>query len=462
MERMRRDKRLFQAVVLAVFLLNGLPGQGNPVKAASQNSRVGVSSGLSYGHLFMGKAGIGEIKKHIKGNAQLLEELGVGLNRLHNWHTFKWDSIERRKGQFDWDLSDHVVRTGQEHHLDYIGTIYLVSLWGTSRPYVPRDWKDYRDFVTKIVERYDGDGVDDMSGLTRPIKYWEIENEPAAPFAGMQVGMSPETYMDILTHGYGAIKEADPEAKVLLAGQDLPAYFERLMDLGAGNYFDIMNYHFYSYDPEDRDIEEAARRFEQIMQKKAPQKPVWLTETAACSRIRKGLAVKDLIQSQARAAVKIPVVSFASGVDKVFWHTLRDGPDIFSDGPALPEGVVLGGGEAYYSLVQFEGYGGKRKPAFYTYRLLGEKIGSFRSVKTLGQGIYQFRFEDKKPVHVLWSNGAKTVDLSQHVGSPGLTLTHIIEEEGETAPKTETVPANEVPVTESPVFVEEVEGRVTK
>jgi hypothetical protein len=166
--------------------------------------------------------------------------------------------------------------------------------------------------------------------------------------------------------------------------------------------------------------------------------------------------VQNHSQSQARAAVKIPVLAFASGVEKVFWHTLRDGPDIFSGELAPPEGVVLGGGEAYYSLVEFEGYGGRKKPSFYTYRLLGEMIGDFESVKTLGPGVYRFSFKEKRPVYVVWSNTDKTVDLRVYTSFPRMKLTRIIEEEGQTDPKTDIVAANAVPVGKSPVFVEEV------
>jgi hypothetical protein len=39
----------------------------------------------------------------------------------------------------------------------------------------PSGW---RDFWNRVVERYDGDNVNDMPGLTNPIKYWHICLEP--------------------------------------------------------------------------------------------------------------------------------------------------------------------------------------------------------------------------------------------------------------------------------------------
>ena len=37
---------------------------------------------------------------------------------------------------------------------------------------------DYKNFLIKLVDRYDGDGLNDMPGLTKPIKYWDVMNEP--------------------------------------------------------------------------------------------------------------------------------------------------------------------------------------------------------------------------------------------------------------------------------------------
>ena len=57
--------------------------------------------------------------------------------------------------------------------------------------------------------RYDGDGIDDMPGLREPIKYWQVDNEPPH---GLR------DYAGFLKITYRAIKEADPEAKVIIGG----------------------------------------------------------------------------------------------------------------------------------------------------------------------------------------------------------------------------------------------------
>ena len=47
--------------------------------------------------------------------------------------------------------------------------------------------------VRKFVDRYDDDGKNDMPGLQRPIRYWQIENEVLWQWQG-----TPQQYLDML------------------------------------------------------------------------------------------------------------------------------------------------------------------------------------------------------------------------------------------------------------------------
>lgn len=132
------------------------------------------------------------------------------------------------------------------------------------------DEKKYVQFVRDLVERYDGDGVNDMPGLKNPIKYWQIDNELPGPAPSeTSPAFSPEVdsestagwfsaslnnYTHILEITVKAIKAQDPEAKIALAGMaDVGPATERLFRgyyLGAlqrleGKHIDIFDYHFY-------------------------------------------------------------------------------------------------------------------------------------------------------------------------------------------------------------------------
>jgi hypothetical protein len=98
------------------------------------------------------------------------------------------------------------------------------------------------------------------------------------------------------------------------------------------------------------------------------------------------------------------------------------------------------------------------KPAFYTYKLMTEKLSDFTRLKKLNDYTYEFSFKNKGPVFVLWSDsGTKTVDLSSHISAPNVTLTHIITKlNSDKKPvylPIQIVSTAAVPVTDLPVFI---------
>ena len=150
---------------------------------------------------------------------------------------FIWGLVEPERGEYIWRRTDGYVHNHQDYNFAVIAVIWPLAEWdqanwgpaGTS-PIVfedemgrsrrkPYDMDAYRRFVSAVVERYDGDGIDDMPGLKYPIKYWEASNEPS-----LQTGFwtffngSSEDYLEVLKATYQAVKEADPEAKVLAGG----------------------------------------------------------------------------------------------------------------------------------------------------------------------------------------------------------------------------------------------------
>ena len=57
----------------------------------------------------------------------------------------------------------------------------------------------YETWIGSVVERYDGDGVDDMPGLLLPVRYYEIGTE----FSSYEPG-PVEDYIEMLSHAYTA------------------------------------------------------------------------------------------------------------------------------------------------------------------------------------------------------------------------------------------------------------------
>ena len=139
-----------------------------------------------------------------------------------------WDRLEPQRGQYTWDALDEVVREYQEAGFPRIHLVLSAeSRWASHSIWLdhfPRDEyvDDYVAFVTRVVERYDGDGgPEDFEHLRYPIHHYGIERELSPFWKG-----STEDYVRLLRLAYDAIHEADPEAEVLPAGILLADVFD--------------------------------------------------------------------------------------------------------------------------------------------------------------------------------------------------------------------------------------------
>lgn len=223
---------------------------------------------------------------------------------------FAWQWIENEKGVFFFDFADRWVEMAQDNDVSILGTIWPYTDWDqetcrseecvvTGRDQfcsdnrfdyaggrlpnwrcAPCDMEDYKNFVITLVERYDGDGTDDMPGLELPIKHWEILNEPEMQSDDLTffVG-TPEDYVEILKVSYEAVKEACPDCTVVQGGaagsDDTQVFWGVVFDRGGGAYFDIANIHFINYG--DVDTLNVAD-FKVLMDEKGIEKPIWVTE----------------------------------------------------------------------------------------------------------------------------------------------------------------------------------------
>jgi len=229
---------------------------------------------------------------------------------------YTWQWIESSTGKFDWSLTDKWAKEAQKHDISILGTIWPYADWDQischssscevnesdefypkelSESYimnnkqhsipkyrcVPCNFDDYKNFLTRLVERYDGDGNDDMPGLSKPILYWEILNEPEMESNNLTFFMgSQEEYLQILQVSYEAIKAACPDCKVLHGGgagmmHVTLSYWEYIFDLGGGEYFDIANIHFLGAgDGANLNVKD----FKNLLDQKGLIKPIWVTE----------------------------------------------------------------------------------------------------------------------------------------------------------------------------------------
>jgi hypothetical protein len=250
---------------------------------------------------------------------------------------FAWQWLEPEEGSFSFHEADRWVQAAQANGVALLGTIWPYADWDQKTchdascevsmedqfyPFgpggipksrcVPCDMEAYGNFLKTLVERYDGDGVEDMPGLEVPVMYWEILNEPelGESFLTFFKG-TEEEYVEILKVSYHAIKEACPQCKVVQGGAagsgDTLEYWGRVFDLGGGEYFDIANIHYISH--WDKDTLNV-RDFKALMDEKGVEKPIWVTEAELPTEEDAAKSFQGAIEA---GASKVFFVSFTPG-----------------------------------------------------------------------------------------------------------------------------------------------------
>ncbi|MBI5869449.1 MAG: hypothetical protein HZB44_00595 [Actinobacteria bacterium] len=291
--------------------------------------------------------------------------------------------------------------------------------------FMPVDEARYSAFVRATIERYDGDGVDDMPGLANPIKYWQVGNEPD--------GSRVKDFSSLQRITYTAIKESCPDCMVLIGGvpgfpSDYISGFDSdyapiLKELN-GKYVDIFDFHWYgtaSGDYRLRDTAVGADAFTHIRQTLnadgfPADMPVWITEMGSYSGDPSesggppGRQVKRLEnppqteRQQAQDYFKRLIYPLSRGVSKVF---LAFG---------LMEGFKHDDGYFDHTGLIYDGEGagdpgrGVKKLSFYTYKKMSEKLtgADWSTITTLRDGtggdhLYLFRVsKGGSDVYIAW------------------------------------------------------------
>jgi hypothetical protein len=133
-----------------------------------------------------------------------------------------WKFLEPEQGVFNWKpLDDLVIEYQQAGFKGIQLLISAESTWASISPpslintgnTLPKEEfrDDYVSFVKAFVERYDGDGVDDVPGLLYPVHHYGLERE----FTGYWPS-DADDYIELAKMAYPAIHEADPQAEVML------------------------------------------------------------------------------------------------------------------------------------------------------------------------------------------------------------------------------------------------------
>ena len=501
-------------LVLCVFVRHSLC-QGN--SSMPERSDTGGAVRLEYPfedrNMFFGLTLINPWK-HVPE----VEELGVSWLSLQP-HVI-WFTIEKEPGVYDWSRLDSEIRAIQQLDLDMTMVLSpIINAFGEEREKIRQMARNYpsvmaffrtgnvgdmklyphgktipmwSEFVRRAVERYDGDGTGDMPGLKYPARYWHFIEEYPTPTL-----KDTRAYLELLKITSKTIKSADPEAKVILAGlagnfaryfafadgyitddeagvykgrkltrrqmAELPMVkwqkkkYEYILKAGK-DYFDIIDVHAYII--KESFMEGEIDYIWNTMRKFGYEKPIWIIEGGGPFKNYPG---KDAINTPAESyfglgslkenaefVIKLHAMAAAKGVERQHWGL----------GYSLKKGGYWDGAWKGMSLV--DGEEGFKRPSYYTFKLMREKLDNFTRIKDLSRGTLRvFAFGVRgKIVYIIWNNSETIVptDFSSLFGNKQARITHIVTDLGPgDIPiyfPDEEKSSTSIPVSRTPIFVE--------
>lgn len=390
------------------------------------------TGGIGAGEVSLNSPYGGNPTAEFKNITQHYMDIGVKWIR-YSGKLMAWDMIEREKGKFDWSLSDAAISETYKNGLNIIFTVRSYNRWDqpmkrlekgkVMKPLAPSDIEAFLRFLTKAVERYDGDGIDDAPG-SPVVNYWQIENEVDGNFWGD----TSENYAKLLQVSYNTMKKTNPKAKVLIAGASRVKGFygfyvqifktlRDIQDSAEGRCFDILDIHWYGNAGDYKGIEgHDLITFVKDVEKTLSDYgysniPIWFTETGTyggrgvVGKGGKPLPEQDEV-THAAELVKRYVHFIANGVSKVFWTQMVE----------VHHGAIGIKNDYFENLgiinnPQNDGDSSK-KLAYFSYKSMVEKLEGSKWEQTenidLGRGIYAYRFSgDGRVVYVLWYDEAK-------------------------------------------------------
>jgi len=336
-----------------------------------------------------------------------LSALGASYRRL----TLSITAAEARDpGTINFAVFDAQVRNNQAAGLRPYGIVNCVpdGSWPTAAEFA---WA-----FQVYVERYDGDGIDDMPGLIQPVRQWEIFDR-FEPGSGAWSGCTVAMYADYLSLAHAAAHGANADVTVLnSAFEFIPDGTNYLVELlverpAAADSLDAVSYHdTYEFTPYyfSETVWTAqylqSRLFMDVLEALGLSGcEVWASKTDFGSTYEywKGEGATPTQRDNAAYLARSYPYALARGIDHVIYSELEHDP-------AYPET------KAWTVMVDAAG---NRRMSFYVYRQMIELLEGFSDAEPLdfGNNNIGARFlVDDQPVWVLWQwySGTSRVDLA--------------------------------------------------
>ena len=400
-----------------------------------------------------------------------------------------WSRIEENpgSGKYNWELMDNYVKAAQKSNVNMIFVIKTGNhpkatdsdCYRAARekktdktelhscPVTEKYKNAYKKLIGSIVERYDGDGKSDMSGLKKSFQLdIQIENEAAdraywyynETVNGKRAALE---YINLLKLAYEAKELANPGTKIILPGMIRPhkiarclagssdkdcdqSFHKRVRDftietLKHPEYFDAIDIHLFNYfrfDPTF--IKDSLVWLKSEMKKNGYSKPIYSLEWTSTMMM---MVMNEGHAKEFMATYPHKIKGNKSAQKKIYQNLGKKENKAHRDYfeseqarefPKLMTTMLVNGVERFVH-VKFKDYVGKgwnslwwnwqgivryegtrkspkliKKPSYHTFKILSDRIHGYTSYKILKEKTiyaYQFNFNDKKPVVIAWTEG---------------------------------------------------------
>ena len=354
------------------------------------------------------------------------------------YNGFLWHQIEETQGVRNWPESfDHAMIELNRQRLTPIVIVRGTPAWaqkvpgvsGASCGPIKEDaLDDFADFMREAVTRY--------SSAPYYVTHWEMGNEPdidptriedTLPFGcwgdESDAFYGGGYYAEMLKKVYPAIKEADPNAKVLIGGllldcdptnppegQNCQAshFLEGILRNGGADYFDMVMYHAYMYWGDvDLDWDLLNSKWDhrggvflgklsfirEVLSRYNVEKAVMMNEGGLLCYNSPCEPDENFRNDQANYVIRLYTRTGAAGLPGAIWYTL--------DGPGWREGGLLNGSQ-------------QPRPAYTALKFLASQLKNATYSKNLSTDTmegYQYS-EGNTLYEIYWTNDSSTTSIS--------------------------------------------------
>jgi hypothetical protein len=235
----------------------------------------------------------------------------------------------------DWSEIDRQVTAAAKKRLTVLPVTLVAPNWDARHPgelaSPPADPGPYADFMGALVRRYGPGGTFwtlHPNLVAQPIRYWQIWNEPnIKPFWSDQPFVAD--YVELLRAARGAIKAADSNARIVLAGLPNKSWqaLDRIYKAGGRKLFDVVAFHPFTH--KVAGVKTILQRNRKVMAKyKDSRKPLWVTELSWTSSLGKTSVLFGNEETESGQAKKLSAaytmlanLRVKMHIGRVYWYT---------------------------------------------------------------------------------------------------------------------------------------------